>query len=400
MPPRRLKKIKGGLNINYAKKIRDLNNPNNLKSLNNLKKEKLIQLRKIDDEEDFYFIDETGKTITDPISLQPIKYKDAFLLDNNFLYNILSLYQHFHIRNSKINPETTDRSSYDDISKIRNFFDMRTRLNSNTKQLLEDLSSFNNLKIFEDLLDNNLLKLHDGEYYFVDDKGVLIKDRVSNKPIRYKHGFLFGDYLYDINSLATFKGTQTPVLKSEFQKTTKYHDPVNEKKILRFNEHYVLLLLDPRTTRDYSKHYQYLINIEQTPHLVFSGKDFRTFRPLDILIQLGLAVEDGYLIGIDDNIIKSKKTHKNIKYSNAILLNGYELEYIDDLKVEESPYKRLKTIEPNVDHPYGGGCYNKYLKNIKELNKLKPFKELKKAGILKYIKIDENEGYLLIKCRN
>ena len=211
----RIRKIKGGLNVDYANRIRDLNNPNNLKSLDELKE--LEVLKEIDGlEGGLYFIDETGNIITDPISHENIEYGDAFLFQNNFLYDINVLYYMIYYKSYKKNPETKDNISDNDLEKTSLFFRTRFKLNETTQDKLKDLSNFNNLKTFEELFANGLLKLYDGEYYFVDDNHRLIKDKFSKKPIRYKHGILIDDHLYDINSLTDFTNFK-PNLRKTFK---------------------------------------------------------------------------------------------------------------------------------------------------------------------------------------
>ena len=220
----RLKKIKGGLSTDYVSKIRDTNSFNNLKSFEKLKELRILQTR---DTENYFFVDDDDY-INCSISLNPIKYQDAFLL-GNFLYDIKHLGM-WVVEDNTTDPNTRDVISILDKEKILKFFKKKS-----LNKKMADLKSFNNLKSFEELKDLGILQHistsdEEGDY-FVDYDNELIICSFSHRPIKYEDAFLLDGSLYNIEYLyewvSKYRVKIDPHTKNKISK-------LNKEKILNF----------------------------------------------------------------------------------------------------------------------------------------------------------------------
>jgi len=178
---KKIKKIKGGLNIDYVNLLKDLKNFNNLKTLKELKELKIVN------EEDF-LIDEDGKIIIDYISQEPIKYENAFLLENDIFDVYGGLYKWVVVLKNRKHPISRENISPENYQKI-NLFKILKILNS---------SSPNNLKSLEEL---KQFKAVDDEDYLIDETNERSIDPISNRPVKYQEAILINEYIYNINDL-------------------------------------------------------------------------------------------------------------------------------------------------------------------------------------------------------
>ena len=197
---KKIKKIKGGLNIDYVNLLKDLKNFNNLKTLKELKELKIVN------EEDF-LIDEDGKIIIDYISQEPIKYENAFLLENDIFDVYGGLYKWVVVLKNRKHPISRENISPENYQKI-NLFKILKILNS---------SSPNNLKSLEEL---KQFKAVDDEDYLIDETNERSIDPISKTPLKYQEAILINEYIYNIDDLFqyVFVTNKNFYLKKGFKK--------------------------------------------------------------------------------------------------------------------------------------------------------------------------------------
>jgi len=312
---KKIKKVKGG-----SPAIKNIRRYNNLKH-----RDALVSTGFLDGEG--YILDKIGDIrIKDPITNEEIKYEDAILI-NDILYNINSIYSNINIQSdtNKIDVNGNQINNID-VKKIY----LKIMMNSNNP---------NNLKSFNEL---RILNRINHQSFIVDREGSFIKDPYSNNPIEYKDAFLLDGVIYDVISLY-----------NEIIKTGKYPDEADMEKIK---------LMIP-----YAKRIEDLDDKNNN------------LKSLETLKKLGYIDDENYFINDLKKRVKDPLKNEEIKYENAILINGK----LYDVRGLLKQSKTIRGISLK-DNKKIRLTYNNKFKIFNPLspNNLKSLLDLKEMGLI------------------
>jgi len=310
----------------HIKIMSNFNNPNNLKSL-----QELISLYKIKLSREKYIISNHREDfLKDPYTNEAIEYKDAFLF-NGIIYNVISLYS-----------EIIKTGNYPDkevMKKIKLMIPYTKRI-----------GDLNKLKSLETL---KTLGYIDDEKYLIGDDDLRVKDPLTDKEIKYENGILINGNLYNVQSLFI------KLFLNEAGQTKKDH------------------LNNDISRKD-----------EEEIHLTYN-KLFKICNPLSPnnlksllhLKNMGLIDDDNYFIDTTDPI-----TRNRIKYEDAIFVNGnvydinsiYEFIYKDEDEIKKDfvGFEISKEVIDKINKKK----ISFLIKDTSNYNNLKNFDDLKLIG--------------------
>jgi hypothetical protein len=352
--PRRLKKIKGGMNDRYVEKIRNLSRLNNLKSLEELKVLGVLseverheyEFEKYD--KGYYFYDGyfesgdrfvSGDFYIEPILQKRLKYEDAILINGN-LYNIVDLYDWVIIRGNTKDAYNLPISDYDK-QKIENFHNK----NDFDVEHLIDYSRYNNLKSLAEL--KTLGYVDDYDFLIDKDNKQRINGKNSNEPIKYENAIIINGVLYDINNLVEYlKRRPTIKVKKE-----------DNLKIQTLKIDFITLITSKKQT-------------------------YNNLKPSEDLKRLKFIDKDKEIIDREGEKIKDPLTNKPIKYENAIIIKGvlYDITNLLELfannqiqekikNISEADLEKIKSFNFDFSLSKDNSTYN----NLKSFDKLRQY---------------------------
>ena len=258
----------------YIKIMSNFNNPNNLKSL-----QELISLNRIKIINGKYYLTYYNEELLkDPYSNEPIEYKDAFLL-NGIIYDVISLHNHIIDTENQLNKE--------DMKKIKLMIPFAKRIGDFDNKI-------NNLKL---LITLKRLGYIDEENYLIGDDGSKIKDPLTNEEIKYENGILINGNLYDINSIYESMKTQIDDIKIDFFGIEISKENINK------------------------------INLKKNMYLIADTSNYNNLKDFDDLRLIGNVI--GSYMKFNDNI-RDLFTNNQIYYDEAILIN-HNIYHIDSI---------------------------------------------------------------------